>query len=631
MSPNANSNNLDDHSLGMDCAISRRDFLNATLLASGGLLLTGASPLDLMASREEWNGYGGVGDYRTSNGNTYEVMTSGHGIRDGIYEGKNLKKVDTGEQFDCVIVGGGISGLAAALFFQRQAEEKKSCLVLDNHPIFGGEAKRNEFVVNGQRLIVHQASAMCFPPIPNSFLAQFYDSIGVDFSKFQYQTWGGERPEIAVGNTPYVDDGKNCGFYFRAHPGTQPGVWIVDPYGTQFRNAPIPQQAKRELLSMQGGPGRTQDIPRKDGDAVARHVDAMTLEQHLIERYGISRETIRGYLSPVTGGGSGIGPDVLSGYVEYAPDLVFPWNQQQGEQMFPGGNTGMARHMMKALIPGSLSGDRTMEAICRARVNFRALDRAGQAARVRLNVTVIAVEHDGPSEKAGSVTVTYGQDEKLYSVKARSVVMAGGSWTTKHIVRDLPREYQDAFAHFHRAPCLMANVAVRNWRFLAKLGISQCQWFEGIGNYTAVRKIATFGAPSPTLSPDSPTVLTLKILYSQPGLTLAEQVQRGRMALFATSYRDYERKIREQFTEMFAQAGFNPRRDIAGIILNRWGHAYLSPQPGFFFGLAGKPAPRELVRRAPFGRIAFANSDLAGIMDHRASIIEAQRAVQQLA
>jgi len=631
MSPNANSNNLDDHSLGMDCAISRRDFLNATLLASGGLLLTGASPLDLMASREEWNGYGGVGDYRTSNGNTYEVMTSGHGIRDGIYEGKNLKTVDTGEQFDCVIVGGGISGLAAALFFQRQAEEKKSCLVLDNHPIFGGEAKRNEFVVNGQRLIVHQASAMCFPPIPNSFLAQFYDSIGVDFSKFQYQTWGGERPEIAVGNTPYVDDGKNCGFYFRAHPGTQPGVWIVDPYGTQFRNAPIPQQAKRELLSMQGGPGRTQDIPRKDGDAVARHVDAMTLEQHLIERYGISRETIRGYLSPVTGGGSGIGPDVLSGYVEYAPDLVFPWNQQQGEQMFPGGNTGMARHMMKALIPGSLSGDRTMEAICRARVNFRALDRAGQATRVRLNVTVIAVEHDGPSEKAGSVTVTYGQDGKLYSVKARSVVMAGGSWTTKHIVRDLPREYQDAFAHFHRAPCLMANVAVRNWRFLAKLGISQCQWFEGIGNYTAVRKIATFGAPSPTLSPDSPTVLTLKILYSQPGLTLAEQVQRGRMALFATSYRDYERKIREQFTEMFAQAGFNPRRDIAGIILNRWGHAYLSPQPGFFFGLAGKPAPRELVRRAPFGRIAFANSDLAGIMDHRASIIEAQRAVQQLA
>jgi spermidine dehydrogenase len=125
--------------------------------------------------------------------------------------------------------------------------------------------------------------------------------------------------------------------------------------------------------------------------------------------------------------------------------------------------------------------------------------------------------------------------------------------------------------------------------------------------------------------------LTLKILYSQPGLTLAEQVQRGRMALFAASYRDYERKIREQFTEMFAQAGFNPRRDIAGIILNRWGHAYLSPQPGFFFGLAGKPAPRELVRRAPFGRIAFANSDLAGIMDHRASIIEAQRAVQQLA
>ena len=43
----------------------------------------------------------------------------------------------------------------------------------------------------------------------------------------------------------------------------------------------------------------------------------------------------------------------------------------------------------------------------------------------------------------------------------------------------------------------------------------------------------------------------------------------------------------------------------------------------------GKPAPAELMRHHPFGRIAFANSDLSGIMDHRASITEAHRAVQQ--
>src|SRR5215467_6565177 len=100
--------------------------------------------------------------------------------------------------------------------------------------------------------------------------------------------------------------------------------------------------------------------------------------------------------------------------------------------------------------------------------------------------------------------------------------------------------------------------------------------------------------------------------------------------MLGTSSRDYERQIREQFNEMLAGSGFEVQRDIAGIVLNRWGHAYLHPQPGFFFGRDGQPAPREILRRAPFGRIAFANTDLAGAMDHRYSILEAKRAVQQL-
>jgi len=100
--------------------------------------------------------------------------------------------------------------------------------------------------------------------------------------------------------------------------------------------------------------------------------------------------------------------------------------------------------------------------------------------------------------------------------------------------------------------------------------------------------------------------------------------------MLGTSFRDYERQVREQFSEMFARGGFDVRRDFAGIILNRWGHAYLSPQPGFFFGRGDQPAPREILRSAPFGRIAFANTDLAGAMDHRYSILEAKRAVGQL-
>jgi len=209
--------------------------------------------------------------------------------------------------------------------------------------------------------------------------------------------------------------------------------------------------------------------------------------------------------------------------------------------------------------------------------------------------------------------------------------MAGGSWTTKHIIADLPSAQRSAYAQFFRSPCIMANVAVRNWRFLAKLGITGCRWFGGnLGNYIELRRMALVGNILPQFGPDSPTVLTVKILFSYPGLSTEAQGHRGRAEVLATSFHDYERRIREQFSQMFSTAGFDAQRDIAGIVLNRWGHAYLSPQPGFFFGTNGKPAPREVLRSAPFGRIAFANTDLAGAMDHRYSILEARRAVSQL-
>ena len=125
-------------------------------------------------------------------------------------------------------------------------------------------------------------------------------------------------------------------------------------------------------------------------------------------------------------------------------------------------------------------------------------------------------------------------------------------------------------------------------------------------------------------------MLTLKILYAHPGKPTEQQGHMGRAELLSTPFREYERQIRQQLTDMFAHSGFDAGRDIAGIILNRWGHAYLTPPPGFFFGKDGKPAPGEVLRAAPFGRIAFANTDLSGVADHRSSIIDANRAVGQL-
>jgi spermidine dehydrogenase len=628
---NFEGNSNGDKALGMESGITRRDFLNASLLASGSLLLSPVSPAQLLAENvveDNWTGYGGVGDYANSNGNTRAVLDAGHQIRDGVFDSLPANMIDTGETYDCAIVGGGISGLAAALIFQRKTGEGKTCLVLDNHPIFGGEAKRNEFLVDGHRLIGHQGSAIFWRPYPHSFMARFYESIGLKTQRLEYQKWKGPAPEIALERTPYLGSAP-YGLYFGAKFGQPQGVWMTDPWGKKLEGAPISARTREEFLRYLSPDQTPVQKPQYRGDAISRRLDTITLEDHLMERYGVSRETVRTFLSADEGGGYGLGPDALSGYTGYAFDELGPI-PDEGTEMFPDGNSGIARLIVKTLIPEAIAGSPAIEDVCRSRINFAALDRGGAAARIRLESTAVWVKHDGDPAKSESVTIAYTRGGKTYRVKARSVVMAGGSWTTRNIVRDLPADRKEAYSQFYRSPCMVANVAVRNWRFLYKLGISGCQWFEGMGNYMQVRKLGLCGADSPTIGPDSPVVLTIKVLYANPGKTAEQQGHMGRAEMISTSFREYERQIRQQLTDMFARSGFDAGRDIAGIILNRWGHAYASPAPGFYFGKDGKPAPGDVLRAAPFARIAFANTDLSGTPDHKSSILEADRAVGQL-
>ncbi|MFL5582588.1 MAG: NAD(P)-binding protein [Gemmatimonadaceae bacterium] len=619
------SHDRGDDRLGMGEPITRRDFLNGALVAGAGLIAHGQLPAPASPA-EDWNGYGGVGDYRHSNGNTYEVMSAAHAMRDGAFERAGV--TDTGETYDLVAVGGGISGLAAAVFFQHYKGGR--CLVLDNHPIFGGEAKRNELVVDGQRVVAHQGSAIFLVPQKGGYTDRFYGMIGMDRRSLDYQRWRGPSPEMPLNHSPYGMP-RDYGFYFGPRFGERPGVWVLDPWGRKLEGAPLSDAVKAELMRYRTVAEET-PRPQTEGDAVSRQLDGITLEDFLMARHRIRRETVREFLSPVEGGGYGLGPDVLSAYCAYAIETQFPGDGDDdlGDQMFPDGNTVFARLMVKTLVPDALDGPRTPDAVSRSRVHFAALDRAGRPTRVRLNATVVRVEHEGDPASASHVAITYAKGGRLYRVRARAAVMAGGSWTTKHIVRDLPASHREAYAQFYRSPCLMASVAVRNWRFLYRMGMSGCRWFEGLGNYLSVRRMAPVGGEPETFGPDSPTVLTIKVLFARPGLPIGEQGSRGRAEMLGTTFAQYERAFRQQLGDMFAPGGFDPRRDIAGIVLNRWGHAYVNPQPGFFFGTGGKPAPRDVLRDRPHGRIAFANTDLAGAMDHRNSIAEADRAVKQL-
>ena len=147
-----------ERDLGLDVPITRRDFLNSTLLASGALLLDARAPLHRQTpstTNPAWEGFGGVGDYARSHGNMWAAVSTAHDLRDGKLTGDAARRaVDTGERYDLIVVGGGLSGLGAAAFFQKLRGGR--VLVLDNHAMIGGEAKRNEFVVDGQPVVAHQ-------------------------------------------------------------------------------------------------------------------------------------------------------------------------------------------------------------------------------------------------------------------------------------------------------------------------------------------------------------------------------------------------------------------------------------------------------------------------------------------
>src|SRR5881392_4364827 len=195
----------------MNEAITRRDFLNGTLLAGAGLVLGRSIQAPAISPADAWDGYGGVGDYARAHGNMYDVMTTAHRMRYGDFERKIGGATDTGEIYDLACVGGGLSGLAAAVFFQKR--RTGTCVVLDNHAIFGGEAKRNEFSVDGQTVVAHQGSAIFLVPEKGGYTDAFYNLIGMDRSAFPYQAWHGPSAEMPLGQSPY-DEPRNYGFYF---------------------------------------------------------------------------------------------------------------------------------------------------------------------------------------------------------------------------------------------------------------------------------------------------------------------------------------------------------------------------------------------------------------------------------
>ena len=615
--------------------VSRRDFINGTLVGAGAALLGVATPgctarqAPLPTTGDPWTGYGGVGDYATANGNVATVRDAAHLIRDGLTGAMMNEIQDTGEEYDMVIIGGGFSGIGAAYQFHKDSGGARRCLILENHSVFGGEAKQNEFEVDGYRLFGPQGSNDFGPPDKgdDSLIADIYRETGLPFDYgFVPQGKNAVRAPLEHFYGIYWEEERYDTGYFLGKDADP--SWVVNPRSDKLARLPWSDEFKDE---MNRAFADVEDY--YTGDDLDAWLDSMSYKELLEDVMGFSPKVTE-YFDPVLAiSMGGVGADVYSAYsaklldmpgtgvhYTYDPDVESAYS-------FPGGNAGIFRHIVKYLNPDSIEGGNSFEDILFNAIDFAALDRPNNSLNIRLGATAIDVSHAGPAETADHVNVTYHQDGEVKRVQARTVVMGIGGWVARNIASDMPAEISEAYKQFYHSPVLVVNVALRNWRFLERLGIAAGRWFEGFGGFFAIRRPMETGDLTQPFDPEKPTVMTFYVPFNNPGHPPEVQGAIGRAELLSKSYADYEKEIVEQMTDMFADHGFDANKDIAGIILNRWGHAYISPQPGFHFGKDGKPAPKEIVRRG-YGRIQFGHSELTGYMSHTRALSEGARAAQ---
>jgi spermidine dehydrogenase len=598
--------------LGLDTPISRRDFLNGSLAAAGGALALPAGS----AVADTFTGYGGVGDYARSNGNTWPVVQAAHRLRDGAYSEAVIAAARDAGRFDLVVVGGGIAGLSAAHRFRQLRGANARILILDNHAMPGGEAKQNEFEVEGIRLLGPQGSNDF--GLPGERGDSLTDSFFREFSlprEYEWQSWDSALKPLRFARDNYSNmDGfqetqVDVGYFFDREQGADKPGWRRNIWSSALKDTPYSDAARRDLLRWRANNGPVSEVEN-------RYLDTLTYREYL--------ENVRGYdaavtrmAEPIVGLLAGVSTDAACARLgrQLVEDSARPMAVS-----FPGGNSPFARALLRALLPASMPG-RDFDSLLYGNVDFGVLDGATQNVRMRLDSTVLRVRHSGVN--ADEVTVVYEQGGRLFNVHADQVVMASGGWVNKHLLVDMPEDLRTAYGQFGYAPALIVNVALRQWRFLYDLDITACRWFDdtdGLGYCCNLRQNMVTDRHAPPLHPDKPAVLSFYLGLPVPGLPAATQGMAARARLMSTTYADFELLIRRQMLRLFGASGFDPKRDIAAIVLNRWGHARLIEPPGFHYGVGGKPSPLERVRQG-YGHISIGHSELNGAQ-HWGSALE---------
>ncbi len=653
-----------DRALGLDRAITRRDFLNGVAMTISAVAGPGAQAGDAApasASAASANVSGAASAAREGGatpqaaaaadfvGQTLGAAAALHARRDGAPRVDPPAFVDGGETADLVVVGAGISGLAAAFLFRQHAAPGARVLVLDALAEPGGHAQRNEFVArNGRRLIGYGGSeALDSPSLWSPATHRLIHDLGIDLKRFEtwYDQGWAKRHGLTQHGTWF--DARTWGEdkLVRAAPDLGHAQWAAA--------LPMSERARADLATLLAGP--RDPFAHLTRSRKRARLAGLTYDRFLLETLGLDPQVAL-LLNSRTCAYLGVGTDATSALDAFALGLPGFDRMKLGAQAdalmspsgrqakagrddyiyhFPDGNAGVVRALLRALIPDSFPQARTgIEALVLAQRDDAALDVPGAPVRVRMNSSVVDVRHAGGDvESARAVDVAWADAAgALHVVRARQVVLACFHRVIPYLCAELPARQVAALDDQVKVPLIYGHVLIRNWRSFQRAGIAGFRLPGQLWDEIRLDMPVSIGEYRFPDSPDDPILLHLSavVLDGPRGVSEREQCAAGRRRLHSMRFEDLEREIRATLAGALGAFGFDAARDIEAITLNRWAHGYayeyMRPWDAFW---PDGPLPVATARRG-WGRIAIANADAGAYAYAQGAIDQATRAVGEL-